>query len=220
MKVITETPTVLILKENSISQIFSGVIFIIIGIAIIPLLINKGVVYLLFSLGFILFGLAFILLTKFVTITINKSVNKVNFIFTNLLGKTSQDIAIDQISEIAIQENLTRTVSSGTVNSSAYQNTSPKLSFVLIFYLKDGQGIPISMGSSNGSLSLNGIPLNIFSGRNKRIEIGNKIASFIGVPFRDNRPPTISDMTNIIGQAIENKEMNVTSNPQPPTVQS
>jgi len=220
MKVVTETPTLLVLKDRPISQVFMGIIFALIGIAILPMVIAKGIMFMLISLVFVVFGIAAIVLTKFLTITIDKSMNKVNFGFTSLLGKKSQDIAIDQISEIVIQEMMTQNVALRTPNSPMYQNSAPRLNFMLVFYLKDGQGIPVSMGSSSGGFSINGIFLNMFSGRNKKIEIGNKIASFIGVPFKDNRAPTISNVISEIGQAVTNKEENPMINNQNSTIQN
>jgi len=220
MKVVTETPTLLVLKDKPISQIFVGIILALVGVVISPLIMAKGIVFMLIPLIFVLFGIATIFLTKFLTITIDKSVNKVNFGSTSLLGKKSQDIAVDQISEIAIQEMLTQDVALRTTNSLAYQNSAPKLNFVLIFYLKDGQGMPVPMGSTSGGFGINGMFLNMFSGRNKKIEIGNKIANFIGVPFKDNRAPTISDVVSEVGQMIGNKEENPTINNQTPTIQN
>lgn len=204
MKVASESPTLLVLKQSALSQIIFGVVFVIVGIALIPALFTKGLVALV-GLVFILIGVLMALFAKFLTLTIDKQSNKIDFKFKGLLGTKQNNTAIDQVSEVVIQENYSRSSS----------NSSANLNLTLIFYLKNGESIPLRMSSGSQGISINGLPINIFSGRNKQIEIGNKIASFIGVPFKDNRPPTFQEMMGAVGQMINKNQ------PQnPPTIKN
>jgi len=225
MKILTENPTLLVLKQNAYSQLLVGVILILVGIIMTPFVLSKGIVLLIMALAFALIGIFSIVMAKFITITIDKTANKINLNFKGIIGSKSQDIAIDQVAEVRISESISRGTS-GTTNTvgsiGITQNTSANLNFVLVFFLKDGQGIPVPMGSvNNNGFNVGGIPLGMFSGRNKIIELGNKIAGFIGVPFKDDRIPTISDFTSAIGQVInQNKPIEQPINPTTPPTQT
>lgn len=221
MKIISETPSILILKENAYSVILGGIIAIITSfiLAIVIFSNSPQPLTFLIPLVFLIVGIITILSAKLVIITINKSINKINLSFVGLLGKKTQDIDINQVSEVVIQENYGRSMSSNNGNTTFVPHNTAGLNFTLVFYLKNGEGYPIPMGTANSGLSINRIPFNIFSVRNKQIELGNKIASFIGVPFKDNRPPTLSDMVGAIGQVInQSQQTPPPPNNQPPII--
>lgn len=225
MKIATETPTLLVLKQSALVQILFGIVIVIFGIVSIPILLAKGVLLVIISLVIVIVGIITIVISKSITITIDKSANKIILGFKNLLGNKSSDIALDQVAEVGMSESISATspnTAPGINTMGMAQNTNTQLNFVLIFYLKNGQGVPIPMGtSSNLGFNMGPIPMNMFTGRNKKIELGNKIATFIGVNFRDNRPPTMSDFTSMIGD-IANKAEGQTpvQNTQTPIIQS
>lgn len=204
MKIVHETPTALVLKQKNYLGIFVGIIFFIVGTY---LLISQGLKdskLLLIAIIFIFVSLLVVVLTKFITLTIDKSSGKITLTSKGLVGQKSQDIALDQIQEIAIEESITQvTGNSGSRNQPSYN---------LVFYLKDGQGIPIHIDSPT-SFSVGGFPIGDYLGRNKIIELGNKIASFIGVPFKDSRPPTVTDVISGVVNTIKNNQSNLEANP-------
>lgn len=197
MKITQETPTALILKQRSFFPFILSLVFTIVGVYA---LISWGITdikKLLISIVIIAFGLLVLIAAKFITIIIDKTANKITFASTGILGKKSQVIELNQIQEVAIEEYITQNVTNnhGPVN---------QLNFNLVFYLRDGQGIPVNIGTSSPSFSISGFHVGNFFGRNKIIEMGNKIASFIGVPFVDRRPPTVADMVSGIYNAAKN----------------
>lgn len=87
-----------------------------------------------------------------------------------------------------------------TTSSSQSGRSTSTRNYSLIFYMKDGQGIPIHidtpiiLGINTGD---------IFFGRDKIINLGNKVASFIGVPFKNIRPPTAVETLSTIIDTVK-----------------
>jgi hypothetical protein len=143
---------------------------------------------------FALVGVFMVITAKSLTVTIDKTQNKCNFFTVTLIGKKSQDVVLDQIKEVSLEETVTHnTSSSGSEN---------QINYTLVFYLQDGEGIPISISGSSGSFSVNGLPMEEMIGRNKNVILGNKIAAFISVPFVDRRPPSLTDAIESVVQGF------------------
>jgi hypothetical protein len=204
MKILRETQTQLILKQTSFQAIIWGLFSAAIGGSILLFISHNHnqntLIVILFGLAFALAGIWMIVTAKFITITIDKTQNQFTFQAASILGKKQQSLALNQIKEVVIEEYISR-----NPNSAGPRN---QLNFTLVFYLQDGEGIPIPLNASGTTVSFNGIPFGgFFFGRNKNIIMGNKIASFIGVPFVDRRPPTVGEIVQDVTQEINAKKM-------------
>lgn len=204
MKVIQETPTTLVLKQSAIGGIIMGAAFVVVGLLVAIFFSKTDWKILILSGVFILFGLVSVLLTKFITVKIDKSTNKITILHSGILGKKSYDLAIDQLKEVAVEESVSVNYSNqNNQNSTLMNGSGTQRSYNLVFYLMNGQGIPVQMDSSSLPISINGLSLGMLTARNKNIELGNKIAVFIGVPFVDRRPPGIADVVSGLKNLVQ-----------------
>lgn len=89
MKIAQETPSLLVLKQKKIFSIILGVIFVAVGIYGFFFSKSTGGNSFIVSLALFIFGLLAVVLTRFQTITIDKTLNKISFISKGLLGGKS-----------------------------------------------------------------------------------------------------------------------------------
>lgn len=207
MKLVQETPTNLVLKQQNYLGIIVGITFLLVGGIGFFVSLGKGMEPLIITGILFLVGICIILVTKFITITIDKTQQNIIFTFRSLLGTKRQNYAISQIKEVSIEEYVTTTRDS-------HNNTTQQLNYNLVFYLQDGQGIPIPIGSKTGFSPLS--IMSMFSQRNQQMELGKKIADFIGVPFVDRRPPTFTQAVSAVMTAVS-QEKQMTQPQLPPT---
>jgi len=207
VKVVSETQNQLILKQNRYSNIFLGIVLFLAGIGVF--LIAHQTAPKILSLVFLIIGILIIIFTKFITINIDKTQNSFSLIAAGLLGKKKTNIALDQIKEVSLEEYVSTQYNIAGQNANmGSPMAQTNIVYDLVFYLKDGQGIPIQI-KSGGNTFINGLPIGGFGsllGRNKNVELGNKIATFIGIPFIDRRPPGVIDMLSGITQVNNNQK--------------
>jgi len=215
MKIVQETPTVLTLKRRGFMPVFVGLALFFTGVYLLSS--QKDSKSLLVAITFLIFGIVSFVLLKFITVIIDKTVSTVSITEAGLFGKKTQVINFNQIKEIAIEEYVTTTHTTSTSNGSNYRSQT-QVNYNLVIYLNDGKGYPISMGSP-ATLSVGGMLINAFGARNSIIDIGNKIASYIGVPIIDRRPPTFRETVANISTFIQNNGPQVQQNAVPPTPQ-
>ena len=195
MKIIQETSSQMVLKQSGLGASIFGVLFFIIGLGVFVFFSRQNIMAARLIGGvFALVGVFVFVTAKTITITIDKAQNKCNFFSVTLIGKKSQDVALDQIKEVSLEEKITN-----NSNSNGSQN---QINYTIVFYLQDGEGIPIPIGSSTDSISINGLPMGEMLGRNKNIVFCNKIAAFIGVPFADRRPPSFTEAVGSVVDSI------------------
>jgi hypothetical protein len=193
MKIAQETQGQLVLKQSGLSARIFGILFVVIGIGVFTLFSSQNITAARLIGGvFALVGIFVFITAKYITITIDKTQNKCNFFTVTLIGKKSQDVALDQIKEVSLEETIT--------HSTGSDGPENQINYTLVFYLQDGEGIPVPISSASGSFSVNGLPMGEMVGRNKNVVLGNNIATFIGVPFVDRRPPSF---TEAIGEVVQ-----------------
>ena len=195
MKIVEETPTRLVLKQKSLLGFVICGLFFLVGIYLLLLFPQKDTKSMLISLFFIVFGVAGILFVRFITVILDKSTASASINTRGLLGNKTQTFAFNTLKEIAIEEYVTATNSS----------TGPRnqLNYNLVFYQTDGQAFPIHLNTPS-MITVGGFPVGFMNGRNKTIELGNKIATFVGIPFVDRRPPTLGDVVANVSTVIQN----------------
>ena len=175
----------MILKDRNVFVFIIGIIFVFIGFAII------------FKAGFftsqapmwsgfigIVFGGYAILATNITTISLDKNSNKLLFSRRNLLGKKANEYNLNQIIEVEL---------SATYSSS---RRGGGYSYQLAFVLNNSEKILFNPGSSS---IIRIMGRQIIPEKN----IGARVASFLGVPFQERRPPTVSETLSTISSAIQ-----------------
>ena len=192
MRIVKENENLMVLKDRNIIAFAVGIIFLLAGIAVIikPDFFTNQPPFWSGLVGILLGGFV-VAVAKITTINLDKQVNKLTFLRRGLIGKNSNEYDLNQIKEVEL--------------SVAY-NTSRKgggYSYHLAFVLNSGEIVQLNPGSSS-----------IIKVMGRQIipekTLGTRIASFLGVPFQERRPPTVSETLSAVTSAIQNaaeKEM-------------
>lgn len=182
----------MVLKDRGIAAYLIGIMFFVIGAVIIlnPTFFDKQPP--LWS-GWVsvLFGGYVIAMAKATTIKIDKLNNKLVFWRKGLTGQDQKEYDLSQIKEVEL---------SVAYNSSRRGGGH---SYHLAFVLSNGESVALNPGSSSivRVMGRQLIP---------EKDLGARVAAFLGVPFLERRPPTISESLSALSTAIQNvaeKEM-------------
>ncbi len=200
MKIIEQTPTTLICKRpNLIAHIAAiGVTAVGMGL-LIGALIAPDKIHWLWGTIALGIGLVSLLIVRSLTINIDKQRKRVEIISRSLLLGTKEiSLGFPEIREIVVDERINRT----KIGNS--ENTAPteRFTYFLIFQLQNGMqhGLDITPA---GSTAINGISTDRFEKNNRVMELGNSIASFIGVPCVDKRVATFGEMADAVENVIK-----------------
>lgn len=157
MKITKEDQNLMIVEEKNILPVVIGLIVSFWGyIALSFSRIWMGVL-------FILVGFLFIFLHPyFITISIDKNIGKITFLWKRLIGIKRKEYFLDQIEEIIFNFKISSLRRGLSVN------------YNLLFILKNKKEI------------------SIYNLHKKDGVIGAKIAQFLNVPFRERKPWTFS----------------------------
>jgi len=184
MKIIKETANIMILKNRNILGFIIGFIFVLVGIIAFvkpDFFTNKPPLW--FGLIFILFGGLAIFGAKVITITLDKTTNKLSFLRKGLLGQSIKEYNLDQIKEVEL---------SISFPSAEKMRQGFGYLYRLSFVLNTGEIIPLNPGSRSNKRTMS----------TERI-IGARIASFLNVPFQERRPPTVSELLSTVQSTIQ-----------------
>lgn len=185
MKIVYQDPNTLLLKDSNLLGYFIGTIFAIFGLAmtIKPSMFVQSPP-LLFSLLFLSIGVFVICVAKVTTANLDKAKDKIIITQKSLLSKHAQEYLLSSVQQLELQQKY-RTDS---------QNR-PGISYDLVFIFNTGLQVPLyPLGTTN--ISIGGIPVNTEQA------LGQNIASFIGVPFVERRPPTLQETLSAITSTI------------------
>lgn len=193
MRIVKEISDLLILKDRNIIAFVVGIIFFLAGIVVIlkpDFFTNQPPLWSGF-VGILLGGFV-VAVAKITTVKLDKSVGKLTFLRKGLIGKSSNEYDLKQIKEVEL--------------SVAYHTSSKGgggHSYHLAFVFNSGEIVQLNPGSSS---------ITRVMGRRIIPEktLGARIAGFLGVPFQERRPPTVSETLSAVSSAIQNaaeKEM-------------
>jgi hypothetical protein len=193
MKIIQEDDNQMILKDRNYVSFIIGIIFSFLGLITIfkaDLFTNQPPIWSGFV--WVLLGFFAIIVSKITTITLDKSINKLLFFRKGLSGQSNHEYDLNQIKELEL--------------SVAYSQSKRKqgYSYHLAFIFNNGEIVPLSPGTSSNHRLMG---RQIIPEKN----IGARIASFLGVPFQERRPPTLSETLSTVSSAIQKaveKEIN------------
>lgn len=187
MRIVKETENLIVLKDRNIIAFLIGIIFLLVGIIVITkpdFLTNQPPFW--FGLVGIFLGGFVMAVAKITTISLDKSLGKLTFLRKSLIGKNNKEYDLKQIKEVEL--------------SVAYNSSSKSdggYSYHLAFVLNSGEIIQFNPGSSSiiRVMGRQIIPEKI---------LGARIAGFLGVPFQEKRPPTVSETLSALSSAVQN----------------
>lgn len=171
----------MILKNYNIQRFIFGFIFAAIGISTILYSVLKHkpilaqIIVIICGSIFALVGILVILMTKMVTIVLEKG-NKCSFLVRTLIGKELKECNVSEIKELRLERFYT--LSEGQ-RVQGVSFSFLRYYYVLNFVLKNGQELRFEFGSTSSINTLS---------ETKKIE-ARMIAGFLGVPLVEINPP-------------------------------
>ena len=202
MKIIKQTPSLMVIKDSIIVSIFVGIIFIFIGIFmffysdISTNNVDKFPWY--FKAFILLIGVIVFFGSKTTKIVFNKELNKISLIYKKIIGNEyKKNYELNRIKKVLLQKTY------------SYDEKTPKCYFNIILILDNNEKINLP---SSTTVSVGGS----LTGRkyfNKDEKIGKEMAKFLGIPFensdseKEGLKETISELKKIIiNEKIKNKK--------------
>ena len=181
MKITEQTDFRLVIKHSFVFVYLFLLIFVMVGIY--HLFLDKTPIW--FGLAFILMPLVIMFLIPRVVITLDKSVNKLSIVTKRLYAKTiNEEYNLSDVKKIKVY------------SSTRMGRKGMKRSYELIVEMKDTD-VSLNRGMSS---SRSGI-LVAFS-KPSEVKVGEKIASFLGVEFRMQAPPSLSDVRKTVQDSL------------------
>lgn len=186
MRIVKEDQNLMTLKDRNIIAFAVGIIFFLAGVAVIlkpDFFTNQPPLWSGF-VGILLGGFV-VAVAKITIIKLDKSIGKLTFFRKGLIGQNHSEYDLKQIKEVEL--------------SVAYHTSSKGgggHSYHLAFVFNSGEIVPLNPGSSS-TIRIMGrqiIP---------EKTLGARIATFLGVPFQERRPPTVSETLSAVSSAIQ-----------------
>ena len=187
MKITGESTDVLTLKDSGFLGFLVGTVFVVISALLVfafhPWDSSQAATALIFPAVFLVIGLVLLIVTKRRVTVFDKTQNMAHFTVSGIFGSTHNQIALVDIVRIELRERRKTTLNAG--------NVSPKEQYRLVLVMKDGTEMFIdSMRTRNVSMTQMALDATSKFGVGREQVVGQKIASFLGVPFQ-NVSPTI-----------------------------
>jgi len=186
MRVVREDQKLLVLQESGLFVYFIGGLFILIGLVIVfsPSFFSENPPIWTGIVG-VLLGSFAIIISKNTTVSLDKASNKLSFLKTGFTGQSIKEYNLDQIKEIEMYASY-----SSSSNVSGY-------SYHLAFIFNNGSEIPLNPGDST---------IVRLMGKQIILEraLGEKIATFLNVPFQKKKPLTTEEAVLQVSSAIQN----------------
>lgn len=186
MRIVKEDQNLMTLKDRNIIAFAVGIIFFLAGVAVIlkpDFFTNQPPLWSGF-VGILLGGFV-VAVAKITTIKLDKSIGKLTFFREGLIGQNHSEYDLKQIKEVEL--------------SVAYHTSSKGgggHSYHLAFVFNSGEIVPLNPGSSS---TIRVMGRQIIPEKT----LGARIATFLGVPFQERRPPTVSETLSAVSSAIQ-----------------
>lgn len=188
MKILEESELRIVLKDSNWGGLIFGIVITLGSLFFAyqsnPFAKEFDIKTLIFPGIFLLVGLLLLFTSKITTITLDKNINKIEFIKKGILGVSSKNYPLNQIIKVDLREQIIVTRTNN--NNRGFNAGTPRLQFQTVLVLRDGAEIPLGRLKSPATASIGGAV--IMSGVGTEQVIGQKIATFLGVPFEKNSP--------------------------------
>lgn len=186
MKIVKEDQSLMVLKDSNIVAYLVGIMFFALGLVVIfnPDFFDKQPPLWSGLLGAV-FGGYVIAMAKMTTIRLDKLNKRLVFLRKGLIGQTSKEYDLSQIKEIELSVSYSSSRRGGGH------------SYHLAFVLSNGESVALNPGSSSivRVMGRQLIP---------EKDLGARVAAFLGVPFLERRPPTVTESLSALSTAIQN----------------
>jgi len=146
----------------------------------------------------VVIGILILFLTKSITLIADGNIKQVKIATKSLLGASDNAYAFHDIKEIVIEEDR-------QYERDSDGDRKDKTSYVLIFNFNNGyqEALNLTPGSSS-NIAVNGVNMSRFSQNNAVMNIGQRLAEVIGVPFNHKRrgDMDLGDVVNSVSEVV------------------
>lgn len=186
MKIVSQSPDELVLKEGSTTGIMIGVVFIIAGAVVGFMGHSSTPATIWIALAMIVIGVGLILFSSSITVNANKKSGQVLYQKKRLVGGQNTAYPISDILRIETRKQwrMENTSNTGNQNQSMPQQVLVAQS-VIVF--KDGRELPLDHQKNSSTTTVGSVVL--MGGQAKETAIAYQVANFLNVPFQEIAPP-------------------------------
>ncbi len=194
MKIVSQSPSELVLKEGSTQGIVAGIIIVIVG-ALVGYLLHQGrPIVIWISLALVLIGIGVVLFSSSITVIVNIASGQIFYQKKRLVGGNDSTYAVADVFRIETrrQWRTENTAPSGNTNVATPQQVLVAQS-VIVF--KDGRELPLDHQKTSSSISTGSVVL--MGGQGAEVALAANVANFMGVAFQEISPPGMGMGINI-----------------------
>lgn len=188
MKILEESDRKIVLKDSNWGGLIFGAVITLGSLYFAyqsnPFALEFDIKTLIFPGIFLFVGLLLLLTSNITTITLDKSANKIDFNKKGILGARNKNYPLNQIIKVDMREQIV--ISRSTNSNQGFNPGTPQLQFQTVLVFKDGTEIPLDHLKSPSTSNIGGVT--IMGGVGTEQVIGQKIATFLGVPFQKISP--------------------------------
>ncbi|MEW6722405.1 MAG: hypothetical protein AB1324_04030 [Candidatus Micrarchaeota archaeon] len=189
MKITTDGQR-MVLKDHNFTQFLGGLLFFLVGAAIMYFLFSEGLVLIVFGAIFALAGLYLIAITKIVTVTLDKGAGKATVSLRGLVGGGTRDVDLGKVKKV----NLRKTYST---TRSGKGGSSTKYVYIVALVLEGGEEMPFELATVSASIT------DVLVSPDEKHKADAKgIADFLGVPLEWFPAPSMMDALNAVKEGI------------------
>jgi Tfp pilus assembly PilM family ATPase len=195
MKIVSQSPDELVLKEGNVSGIVVGAVFVIAGLIAAFFLPRVTPFALWISLALVAIGLFIIVFSSSITVTANKKSGKLLYQKKRIAGSQESTYAIADIFRIETRKQwrVENSAPSGDRNAAMPQ---PVLVAQSVIVFKDGRELPLDHQKTSSSTQIGSVVL--MGGQGAETAIAARVAEFLGVNFQEIAPPNMGMGINIV----------------------
>lgn len=198
MKITKDSPTYLECKKSALFGYIFSIILMIGGIIGMIVMVMKSSSQWWVGLIAVVIGILILFLTKSITLIADGNIKQVKIATKSLLGASDNAYAFHDIKEIVIEEDR-------QYERDSDGDRKDKTSYVLIFNFNNGyqEALNLTPGSSS-NIAVNGVNMSRFSQNNAVMNIGQRLAEVIGVPFNHKRrgDMDLGDVVNSVSEVV------------------
>jgi len=199
MKVIQQTTTLLVCKRSNLIALLVAIFLSIAGLGLLiwGLVKGQGNFAWLGGLLALAIGVIAVLVTRSITLTVDKSAKRLQIQRHNIVrGTIETTIPFADVREVVVDERLRQNVRTSNDNGPREQ-----FCYNLIFQQHNGNQEAIDITPAT-STTINGFSTDRFQKNNRVMELGNLVASYIGVPCVDRRAATFGEAVNLVENVL------------------
>ena len=186
MKIISQSADELVLQEGSATGIAIGALFVLAGGFVGYRYHAASPMVIWIALAVVVIGLAVILLSSSITVSVNKASGQLLYQKKRLIGAKTTTYAITDVFRIETRRQW-RVENRPASENPAESMPQPVLVSQSVIVFRDGRELALDHQKTSSTTSVG--PLVLTGGQGNEVAIAARVAGFLNVPFQEIAPP-------------------------------